>query len=107
MGQHEDMTLQDMYNKEGDFDDEDDSDWDPLEQQITIVKWNCVNCTMVNLDDAIYCHVWLFQFLRGFLFLFNSIVLLCVYRFLSILSKIYFLLLCQQVGFFILFFKYI
>ncbi|XP_071710989.1 histone deacetylase 15 [Rutidosis leptorrhynchoides] len=57
MGQHEDMTLQDMYTKEGDFDDEDDSDWDPLESQIMIVKWNCVNCTMANLDDAIYCHI--------------------------------------------------
>lgn len=66
-GQHEDMTLQDMYNKEGDFDDEDDSDWDPLEtpleKHITIVKWFCVNCTMVNFDDAIYCHVWSCQLL--------------------------------------------
>lgn len=56
-GQHEDMTLEDMYNKEGDFDDEDDSDWDPLEKDIKIVKWNCVNCTMVNVDDAMYCHI--------------------------------------------------
>nr|XP_043614467.1 histone deacetylase 15 [Erigeron canadensis] len=57
MGQHEDMTLQDMYNKEGDFDDEDDSDWDPLESYISIVQWNCINCTMVNVDGAIYCHI--------------------------------------------------
>ena len=61
-GQHEDLTLQDIYNKEGDFDSEDDSDWDPLEKQlgdhITIVKWFCINCTMVNFGDTIYCHVW-------------------------------------------------
>lgn len=55
--QHEDMTLQDIYNKEGDFDDEDDSDWEPLEKHIPVVKWFCVNCTMVNVDDAIYCHI--------------------------------------------------
>lgn len=56
-GQHEDMTLQDMYNKEGDFDDEDDSDWEPVEKHLSIVRWFCVNCTMVNVDDAIYCHM--------------------------------------------------
>ncbi|KVI06496.1 Histone deacetylase domain-containing protein [Cynara cardunculus var. scolymus] len=55
--QHEDMTLQDIYSKEGDFDDEDDSDWEPLEKHIPVVKWFCVNCTMVNVDDAIYCHI--------------------------------------------------
>ncbi|KAJ9567395.1 hypothetical protein OSB04_003361 [Centaurea solstitialis] len=58
--QHEDMTLQDMYSKEGDFDDEDDSDWEPLERHIPhipVIKWFCVNCTMVNIDDAIYCHI--------------------------------------------------
>lgn len=52
-----DMSLQDMYNKEGDFDDKDDSDWEPLEKHLTIVKWFCVNCTMVNVDGAFYCHV--------------------------------------------------
>ncbi|KAL7606637.1 histone deacetylase 15 [Lactuca sativa] len=52
-----DMSLQDMYNKEGDFDDEDDSDWEPLEKHLTIVKWFCVNCTMVNVDGAFYCHM--------------------------------------------------
>lgn len=51
------MTLEDIYGKDGDFDDEDDSDWDPLEKQITIATWFCVNCTLVNVDDAIYCHV--------------------------------------------------
>ncbi|PWA71675.1 histone deacetylase 15 [Artemisia annua] len=61
LGQHEDLTLQDIYNKEGDFDSEDDSDWDPLEKQlenhITIVKWFCINCTMVNFGDTLYCHI--------------------------------------------------
>ena len=57
------MTLQDIYSKEGDFDDEDDSDWEPLERHIPVVKWFCVNCTMVNIDDAIYCHVWSCQLL--------------------------------------------
>ncbi|GKE08297.1 histone deacetylase 15, partial [Tanacetum coccineum] len=60
-GQHQDMTLQDIYNKDGDFDSEDDSDWEPLERQlenhITIVKWFCINCTMVNFGDTIYCHI--------------------------------------------------
>ncbi|XP_076888896.1 histone deacetylase 15-like [Bidens hawaiensis] len=31
-GNHKDMTLEEMYGKDGDFDDEDDSDWDPLEK---------------------------------------------------------------------------
>ncbi|XP_076902077.1 histone deacetylase 15-like [Bidens hawaiensis] len=32
-GNHKDMTLEEMYGKDGDFDDEDDSDWDPLEKR--------------------------------------------------------------------------
>ncbi|KAI7743662.1 hypothetical protein M8C21_031030, partial [Ambrosia artemisiifolia] len=54
---HEDMTLEDMYGKDGDFDDEDDSDWEPVEKNLTVATWFCVNCTLLNLDDAIYCHI--------------------------------------------------
>ncbi|KAI3785618.1 hypothetical protein L1987_44742 [Smallanthus sonchifolius] len=56
-GKHEDMTLEDIYGKDGDFDDEDDSDWEPIEKHITIATWFCVNCTLVNVDGAIYCHI--------------------------------------------------
>lgn len=53
-----DMSLEDMYNKQYDFDeDEDDSDWEPLQKHIEIVKWFCANCTMVNLDDVVHCDV--------------------------------------------------
>ncbi|KAL2462854.1 Histone deacetylase 15 [Forsythia ovata] len=57
-----DMTLEDMYNTQYDFndeDDDDDSDWEPFENHhvVEIAKWFCVNCTMVNLDDVDYCNV--------------------------------------------------
>ncbi|XP_027168937.1 histone deacetylase 15 [Coffea eugenioides] len=53
-----DMTLEDIYNKEYNFDDDDDdSDWDPLEKNIEVLKWFCVNCTMVNFDDVVHCDV--------------------------------------------------
>lgn len=59
--QHNDMTLEDMYNKQGDFDDEDDDDddWEPqpLQKPVTVIKWFCVNCTMVNLDDVVHCDI--------------------------------------------------
>lgn len=52
------MTLEDIYNKEYNFDDDDDdSDWDPLEKNIEVLKWFCVNCTMVNFDDVVHCDV--------------------------------------------------
>lgn len=52
------MTLEDMYNKHYDFDeDDDDSDWDPSESNTEVLKWFCVNCTMVNYDDVIHCDV--------------------------------------------------
>ncbi|KAK1562315.1 hypothetical protein Q3G72_009946 [Acer saccharum] len=52
------MTVQDMYNKESfDDEDEDDSDWEPMQKHVEIKKWFCTNCTMVNLDDVdiVYC----------------------------------------------------
>ena len=52
------MTLEDIYNKEYNFDDDDDdSDWDPLEKNIEVLKWFCVNCTMVNFADVVHCDV--------------------------------------------------
>lgn len=62
-----DMTLEDMYNARYNFDeDDDDSDWVPSEKQIEVLKWFCVNCTMLNVDDVGNCQVsclsfWLFS----------------------------------------------
>ncbi|KAM7479731.1 hypothetical protein LguiA_027944 [Lonicera macranthoides] len=55
---HNDMTLEDMYNNQDGFDeDDDDSDWEPLEKHFMAVKWFCVNCTMVNLEDVVLCNI--------------------------------------------------
>lgn len=55
---HEDLTLQDMYNyQDGVDDDEDDSDWEPLQKPTSVVTWFCVNCTMVNFEDVVHCDV--------------------------------------------------
>ncbi|KAL8111108.1 histone deacetylase 15 isoform X2 [Apium graveolens] len=54
--QHEDMTLQDLYNCEV-SDEDDDSDWDPLPVPTAAVKWFCVNCTMVNFEDVVHCGI--------------------------------------------------
>ncbi|GMI99538.1 histone deacetylase 15 [Hibiscus trionum] len=53
------LTLQDMYNNQDAFDedDEDDSDWEPVQKHIEIFKWFCTNCTMVNLDDVFHCDI--------------------------------------------------
>ncbi|KAL7178771.1 hypothetical protein ACSBR1_042180 [Camellia fascicularis] len=56
--QQKEMTLEDMYNNQYDFDDDDDdSDWEPSQKLTTVVKWFCVNCTMVNLDDVVHCDI--------------------------------------------------
>ncbi|XP_059303354.1 histone deacetylase 15 isoform X3 [Lycium ferocissimum] len=53
-----DMTLEDMYNARYNFDEEDDdSDWEPSEKQIEVLKWFCVNCTMVNVEDVGNCEI--------------------------------------------------
>lgn len=77
------MTLEDMYNNQYDFDDEDDdSDWEPLQKPAAIVKWFCVNCTMVNLGDDIHCDVRLhcqldsFRFIPCTLFIFFFFIFL-------------------------------
>ncbi|TYH98310.1 hypothetical protein ES332_A12G301400v1 [Gossypium tomentosum] len=53
------LTFQDMYNNQDAFDDddEDDSDWEPVQKHIEILKWFCTNCTMVNLDDVFLCDI--------------------------------------------------
>uniref|UniRef100_A0A5B7BQT2 histone deacetylase n=1 Tax=Davidia involucrata TaxID=16924 RepID=A0A5B7BQT2_DAVIN len=57
--QQKDMTLQDMYNNHDNFDDDDDddSDWEPSQRHVAVVKWFCINCTMVNLDDVLHCDI--------------------------------------------------
>ncbi|XP_039057543.1 histone deacetylase 15-like, partial [Hibiscus syriacus] len=53
------LTLRDMFNDQNAFDDddEDDSDWEPVQKHIEILKWFCTNCTMVNLDDVFHCDI--------------------------------------------------
>ncbi|KDP20091.1 hypothetical protein JCGZ_05860 [Jatropha curcas] len=53
-----DMTFQDMYNNQDLLDDDDDdSDWEPVQKCVEIMKWFCTNCTMVNLDDVVHCEI--------------------------------------------------
>lgn len=53
-----DMSIEDMYKQyEYDEEDDDDSDWEPLQKHIEVLKWFCANCTMVNFDDAVHCDV--------------------------------------------------
>ena len=56
------MTLEDMYNNQNEFgdDDDDDSDWEPSLKPVMLVRWFCTNCTMVNLDDVVHCDVRLY-----------------------------------------------
>lgn len=52
-----DLTFQDIHDN-GDFfdeDEEDDSDWEPVQKHVELIKWFCVNCTMVNLGDGAVC----------------------------------------------------
>ncbi|XP_034914819.1 histone deacetylase 15 isoform X4 [Populus alba] len=52
-----DLTFQDIHDH-GDFfdeDEEDDSDWEPVQKHVELIKWFCVNCTMVNLGDGVVC----------------------------------------------------
>ncbi|XP_009145883.2 histone deacetylase 15 [Brassica rapa] len=57
------MTFQDIYDADAllnEEDEEDDSDWEPLQQQmmpVEFVKWCCVNCTMSNPGDMVHCHI--------------------------------------------------
>ncbi|KAI4344053.1 hypothetical protein L6164_011327 [Bauhinia variegata] len=57
--QQKEVTLEDMYNNQDlfDEDDDDDSDWEPLQNRVELIKWFCRNCTMVNLDDVVYCDI--------------------------------------------------
>ncbi|GMH21382.1 hypothetical protein Nepgr_023224 [Nepenthes gracilis] len=52
------LTLQDIYDNPDDLDDdEDDSDWEPLQEQMAVTKWFCTNCTMINFDGAVQCDI--------------------------------------------------
>ncbi|KAK6127715.1 hypothetical protein DH2020_038555 [Rehmannia glutinosa] len=58
-----DMTLEEMYNNQYDFEDDedDDSDWEPSAlpdpNVVEIPKWFCINCTMVNIGVDFHCDV--------------------------------------------------
>ncbi|PKA56996.1 Histone deacetylase 15 [Apostasia shenzhenica] len=51
--------VNDLYNQEhfdDDYDEDDDSDWEPL-NHLVMKKWFCGNCTMPNFDDVCQCEV--------------------------------------------------
>ncbi|XP_019463317.1 PREDICTED: LOW QUALITY PROTEIN: histone deacetylase 15-like [Lupinus angustifolius] len=57
-----DLTFQDIYENQDmleDDDDEDDSEWNPLEldKLVEPIKWFCTNCTVVNLNDTVHCYI--------------------------------------------------
>ncbi|CAK7349766.1 unnamed protein product [Dovyalis caffra] len=54
-----DLTFQDMHDNQNwfDEDDEDDSDWEPVQKHVEVIKWFCINCTMVNLGDGVICNL--------------------------------------------------
>ncbi|KAL2247127.1 UNVERIFIED_CONTAM: Histone deacetylase 15, partial [Sesamum indicum] len=58
-----DMTLEEMYNGQHGFEDDedDDSDWEPSalpdHHVVEVPKWFCLNCTMVNIGDDLHCDV--------------------------------------------------
>ncbi|KAK8972257.1 hypothetical protein V6N11_058065 [Hibiscus sabdariffa] len=51
------VMIQDMYNNQDASDDEDGSDWEPVQKCVEIMKWFCTNCTMVNLNDTVHCDI--------------------------------------------------
>lgn len=57
------MSLEEMYNSQYDFgdDEDDDSDWEPsalpAHSAVEIPKWFCLNCTMLNIGDDSHCDV--------------------------------------------------
>ncbi|GAV68945.1 hypothetical protein CFOL_v3_12448, partial [Cephalotus follicularis] len=56
--QLKDMTLQDIYNIQGLFEDnDDDTNWVPVQKIVEIKKWFCTNCTMVNFGDDVHCDI--------------------------------------------------
>lgn len=57
------MTFEDIYGAEAllnEDDEEDDSDWEPVQTPVEFVKWCCVNCTMANPGDMVHCYVRFF-----------------------------------------------
>ncbi|GAB2276543.1 hypothetical protein Dimus_011263 [Dionaea muscipula] len=51
------MTMQDIYSNRDELDDYDDTEWEPSQEQLSVKKWFCDNCTMVNFDGVIHCDV--------------------------------------------------
>ncbi|KAL2935753.1 Histone deacetylase 15 [Bienertia sinuspersici] len=55
---HRELTFEDICNNPNDLDDdEDDSDWEPVLENLPIRKWFCTNCTMVNIDGMSFCEM--------------------------------------------------
>ncbi|KAF4391688.1 hypothetical protein G4B88_005574 [Cannabis sativa] len=55
---HKELTFQDMYDNNNLFDeDDDDSDWEPLQKHVEVLRWFCPNCTMLNFDDIVHCDI--------------------------------------------------
>ncbi|XP_077245745.1 histone deacetylase 15-like isoform X2 [Tasmannia lanceolata] len=57
--QNNDRSLQDIFELQELFDDEDDddSDWEPSQNGIISKKWFCTNCIMPNFEDVLHCDV--------------------------------------------------
>ncbi|XP_010506955.1 PREDICTED: histone deacetylase 15 [Camelina sativa] len=54
------MTFEDIYGADtllNDDDEEDDSDWEPVQTPVEFVNWCCVNCTMANPGDMVHCFI--------------------------------------------------
>ncbi|XP_024015166.1 histone deacetylase 15 isoform X2 [Eutrema salsugineum] len=54
------MTFQDIYGADtllNEEDEEDDSNWEPVQTPVEFVKWCCVNCTMANPGDMVHCYI--------------------------------------------------
>ena len=59
-----DLTFQDIHGNKDFFDedDEDDSDWEPVQKHVELIKWFCINCTMLILAMVlsvmyVSCHI--------------------------------------------------
>lgn len=69
-----DMTLEEMYNSQYDFgdDEDDDSDWEPSalpdHNVVEIPKWFCLNCTVVNIGADFHCDVGISLLVNSFFY---------------------------------------
>ncbi|CAN8269095.1 unnamed protein product [Cochlearia groenlandica] len=54
------MTFHDIYGADALLDEdeeEEDSDWEPMQTPVEFVRWCCINCTMANPGDMVHCFI--------------------------------------------------